>query len=132
MGRSPMPPPWAFGVWVNITKGIRDLGGFFNNSGLDEAMRLRQNGIPASAVWIQDFLAPTMNVGWSLWTLGFYGSPRQLTDDLHKLGFKALVYTNPMVFSKLAPYLIPNPTYETGARGKQFHRRSEPQKVAAR
>jgi alpha-glucosidase (family GH31 glycosyl hydrolase) len=119
-GRTPLPPPWAFGVWVNVTKGLHDLGAFYNEGVLSEAQRLRELRIPASALWIQDFVDPTANLGWPLWTVGFYGAPRQVAQNLHKLGFKVLVYTNPWVNSILAPYLLPNPVYQQGEHEGNF------------
>ncbi len=45
-GRTPLSPPWAFGVWVCALKG--------RNGVLATARRLRQEGIPASALWVYD------------------------------------------------------------------------------
>jgi len=119
-GRTPLPPPWAFGVWVNVTKGLRELGAFHDEGALSEAQRLRDLRIPASAVWIEDLDDPTANIGWPLWTVGFYGPPRGVADDFHKMGFKVLVYTNPWVSSILEPYLFPNPTYQYGEQERNF------------
>jgi len=119
-GRTPLPPPWAFGVWVNVTKGLRDLGGIYDDSALSEARRLRELRIPTSALWVQDLVDPSTNIGFPLWTAGYYGSPRQFVEGLHKMGFKVLVYTNPWAFALLAPYILPNPTYEYGAHEGNF------------
>jgi alpha-glucosidase (family GH31 glycosyl hydrolase) len=119
-GRTPLPPPWAFGVWVNVTKGLHDLGAFYNEGVLNEAQRLRDLRIPASALWIQDLVDPAANIGWPLWTVGYYGPPREVAEDLHKLGFKVLVYTNPWVSSTLEPYPYPNPTYQQAEQEGNF------------
>ncbi|MBZ5667346.1 MAG: hypothetical protein LAO30_22435 [Acidobacteriia bacterium] len=119
-GRTPLPPPWAFGVWVNVTKGLHDLGAFYDEGVLSEARRLRELRIPTSALWIQDIVDPSANMGWPFWTVGYYGQPRQVTEDLHGLGFKVLAYTNPWVSSILGPYLLPNPTYQLGEHDGNF------------
>lgn len=119
-GRTPLPPPWTFGVWINVAKGVRDLGAFYHDSALDEARRLRDTRIPVSALWTQDLLDESLNVGWSLWTAGYYPNPAQYADDLHRLGFKALVYTNPWVKTILSPFRTANPLYEEGRRNGDF------------
>lgn len=111
-GRSPLLPPWAFGVWINSIQGRERV--------LNVARRLRREGIPSSAIWVYDLMDTPTNTGWPLWTVGFYGSPRPFTDELHNLGFKAMTYFYPFVRSLLAPYLHPNPTYQEGLRNRFF------------
>lgn len=112
-GRSPVPPPWAFGVWIDARQG--------KDAVLAVAHRLRQVGIPASAIWLHDFMDSAANLGWPLWTAGFWGTrPRDLIDELHKLGFKVLAYMTCWVRPILAPYLLANPTFEEAARNRFF------------
>jgi alpha-D-xyloside xylohydrolase len=107
-GRTPLSPPWAFGVWSNCLQGISTV--------FKDAHRLREQGIPASAIWVFDLMDAPTNMGWPYWTLGYYGTPRELTDRLHKLGFKVLTYVHPYVHSQLLPYTMPNPAFEEALR----------------
>jgi alpha-D-xyloside xylohydrolase len=103
-GRSPLPPPWAFGVWHNSLQGREAV--------LKDAQDLRNAKIPVSALWVSDLMDQRDNIGWPLWTYGYYGDPRSFTEDLHKLGFKVLAYFYPYVRSLLLPYPLANPTFE--------------------
>jgi len=111
-GRPPLSPPWAFGVWHNALQG--------RDAVLAEARRLRQQGIPVSAIWEWDLMDDATNFGWPLWTVGYYGDPREFTTELHKLGFKALGYVHPYVRKIVAPYLMNSPTYDEGLRNHYF------------
>jgi alpha-glucosidase (family GH31 glycosyl hydrolase) len=103
-GRSPVPPVWAFGVWHTVLKGA--------SAALDDARRLRAERIPVTALWPFDMLDDSTNLGWPLWTTGYYGDPRKFNTELHNLGFKVLGYVHPYVRSELLPYLLPSPNYE--------------------
>jgi alpha-D-xyloside xylohydrolase len=107
-GRSPLPPPWAFGVWHNTLQG--------RGSVLKDAQDLRDARIPASALWIPDLIDHRYNLGWPLFTFGYYGTPGPLTADLHELGFKVLVHFSPYVRSRVLPYQLENPTFVEGVR----------------
>jgi sulfoquinovosidase len=107
-GRTPLPPPWAFGVWHNSLEGSEAV--------LKDAQNLRNAGIPVSALWVSDLMDPSDNVGWPLWTTGYYGPPGSFTEDLHKLGFKVLGYFYPYVRSLLYPYPLENPTFAEAIR----------------
>ncbi len=111
-GRSPVPPPWAFGVWICAYQGPDKV--------LEDARRLRQNGIPASAIWTFDVMGQGDIMGWPLWWTGYYPDPRKLTDQLHSMGFKALTYVHPYIRSVLNPYNLPNPSFEEGKRNGLF------------
>lgn len=111
-GRSPVPPPWAFGVWVCSYQGPQKV--------LDDARRLRQDGIPSSALWVFDVMGKGNIMGWPLWWAGYYPNPRHLTDQLHNLGFKVLTYCYPFVRSVLNPYLLQNPNFEEGIKQGLF------------
>lgn len=61
-GRTPLPPPWAFGVWHNSLEGARAV--------LADARRLRAERIPVSALWVSDMMDDATNLGWPHWTYG--------------------------------------------------------------
>ena len=108
MGRTPLSPPWAFGVWICSYQGPETV--------LEDAKKLRQYGIPASAIWTFDVMDKGDIMGWPLWYTGYYPHPRELTNQLHAMGFKALTYVHPYLRSVLAPYSLPNPAFVEGAR----------------
>lgn len=107
-GRSPVPPPWTFGVWICSYRGPQTV--------LATARRLRQDKIPASAIWTFDVMGKGDIQGWPLWWTGYYPNPRQFTDDLHAMGFKVLTYVHPYLRSVLDPYNLPDPFYVEGER----------------
>jgi len=105
-GRPPVPPPWAFGVWHNSLQG--------ENGVLADARRIRAERIPMSALWVSDMMDDSTNLGWPLWTYGYYGSPKEFNDKLHALGFRVLGYVHPYVRLLLLPYRLDSPTFEYG------------------
>ena len=108
MGRPRLPPAWTFGVWVTALEG--------KDATLRDARRLQQARIPVSALWVFDLLDPGTNIGWPLWTTGYYGPPQEYTAEIHHMGFKVLTYLNNFVWSILLPYTLPNPAYQAGMR----------------
>ena len=102
-GATPLPPPWAFGVWLCAYQTPERV--------LDDARRLREYGIPSSAIWLFDAMDQGDIMGWPLWWTGYYPRVRAVTDQLHQLGFKALTYVHPYLRSVLAPYNLPNPSF---------------------
>jgi alpha-glucosidase (family GH31 glycosyl hydrolase) len=111
-GRTPLPPSWAFGVWVCSYHGP--------DSVVREARRLRDEKIPAGAIWTFDVMDQGDIVGWPLWWTGYYPRRREFTDALHAMGFKVLTYIHPYVRSVLDPYNLPSPAYETGRQNGLF------------
>ncbi len=107
-GRTPLPPPWAFGVWICSYQGPDKV--------LDDARRIRQDNLPVSAIWTYDVMDRGDIMGWPLWWTGYYPNPRQFTDQLHGMGFKSLTYVHSYLRSVLDPYNLPNPAYEDGVR----------------
>lgn len=107
-GRSPVPRPWAFGVWICSYQGP--------NKVLDDARNLRQNRIPSSAIWTYDVMGKGDIMGWPLWWTGYYPHPEQFTAQLHSMGFKVLTYVHPYLRSVLDPYNLPNALFEDGVR----------------
>lgn len=110
-GRTPLPPPWAFGVWLNALQG--------RDAVLRVAENLRSAKIPVSAIWVFDLMDQKDCMGWPLWTYGYYAPIGQFTEALHKLGFKVLTYIDPYVRSLLIPYPLENPDF-TEAVGNHY------------
>ncbi len=104
IGRSPLPPKWAFGVWVNLRKG--------RDSVLYLAHFLRNTQIPVDAIWLFDFDDPESNTGWTYWTNGYFGNLRYVTDSLHALDFKVLTYLRSFSNKRLSYYDFPNPIHD--------------------
>lgn len=105
-GRTPLSPPWAYGVWICSYQGPEQV--------LKDASRLRQEKIPSSAIWTFDVMGKGDIMGWPLWWTGYYPQPRQFVDKLHSMGFKVLTYVHPYLRSVLYPYNLPDPSYEQG------------------
>lgn len=113
-GRTPLSPPWAYGVWICSYQGPEQV--------LKDATRLRQEKIPSSAIWTFDVMGKGDIMGWPLWLTGYYPHPRQFVDKLHSMGFKVLTYVHPYLRSVLYPYNLPDPSYERGLnRGLMVH-----------
>lgn len=92
-GAPAVPPDWAFGVWVAARSGT--------DAVLAEARRFQREGIPFSAVWVDDYYDAATNSGAGIsypYPAGPYPSLRALTDGLHELGARALGYLNCAVY----------------------------------
>jgi alpha-glucosidase len=104
IGRQPPLPDWALGVWINLLEG--------KDSVYSKANKLKEWGIPATALWLFDMDDPQTSTGWSYWTKGFYGNYREVTDSLHNLGYKVLTYLHPFSYDYLVYYTFKNPVYK--------------------
>jgi alpha-glucosidase (family GH31 glycosyl hydrolase) len=100
------PPLWSFGPWITALQG--------RDAVLEEAQRIRTEGIPASALWIFDELDEPDNLGWPFWFSSYYGDPRAFNDTLHTLGYKALGYVHPYLRERMLPYPTLSPTWQRG------------------
>ncbi len=105
-GRPQAPPLWTFGPWINAVQG--------KDAVLEQAQRIRTEGIPASALWVFDELDEPDNLGWPFWFSSYYGDARAFNDNLHSQGFKVLGYVHPYVREKMLPYPSPSPAYQKG------------------
>lgn len=108
MGRAPMVPPWTYGVWICAYRGpdaVSEIG-----------HKLREDGIPASAIWTFDVMGKGDIQGWPLWWTGYYPDPRRFTDELHGMGFRALTYVHPYLRAALDPYNLPNAFFTEGLK----------------
>jgi alpha-glucosidase (family GH31 glycosyl hydrolase) len=88
-GLPPLPPIWLFGVWKTSVGG--------QDRVIAEMQRLRDLGVPVSAVFSYDAVDSEANLGWPSVTFGGreagpYPDPSGYTDTLHGLGFKVLNY----------------------------------------
>jgi alpha-D-xyloside xylohydrolase len=88
-GLPPRPPIWAFGVIKTSTGGQSQV--------LAEMQRIREIGVPVSAVYAYDSVDYRANIGWpnvnyAGRTAGPYPDHAGFTAALHRLGFKALTY----------------------------------------
>ena len=103
VGHQPELPDWAFGVWINVLEG--------QDSVLVKVNRLKQQGVPVTAVWLFDMDDPNTSTGWPYWSKGIYPDYRMLTDSIHSLGFKVLTYLRPFSYKDLLYYRFDNPFY---------------------
>lgn len=97
LGRPRMPPRVAFAPWNDAIFGSDAVRGV--------AQRLRDNKIPTSVIWTEDWKGGTFNAngGYSLseeWEVDttLYPDFSQLAADLHDQGFHFHVYFNPFIY----------------------------------
>ncbi len=109
-GRPENPPLWTFGPWITALQG--------RDAVLEEAQRIRTEGIPASALWVFDELDEPNNLGWPFWFSSYYGDPRAFNDTLHAQGFKVLGYVHPYLRERMLPYPTLSPAYQKGVAEK--------------
>ncbi len=95
-GRSRVPPDFSFFPWIDAIFGSENVRRV--------AQKLRDNGIPASAIWTEDYIGAKfkgdryiLNENWNI-DRTLYPDFEKLSDDLHNSGYKFLVYFNPFVF----------------------------------
>lgn len=96
LGGPPMPPAWVFFPWIDSVRG--------QNNAQAVAARLRDESIPASALWIEDWMG-----SWEderrFWMrplrhqvdATLYPDIRSLANQLHAQGFKLLGYFCPEI-----------------------------------
>ena len=109
-GRPENPPLWAFGPWITALQG--------RDAVLEEAQRIRTEGIPASALWVFDELDEPNNLGWPFWFSSYYGDPRAFNDTLHDLGYRVLGYVHPYLRERMLPYPTLSPTWQRAVAEK--------------
>jgi alpha-glucosidase (family GH31 glycosyl hydrolase) len=94
-GRPRLPPSWAFGPWIDAIKGRAQV--------IATATRLRAEGVPASAIWTEDWIGGYPHLGgyhlryqWSA-DPTLYPDLKGMTSELRSLGFRFLGYFNPFL-----------------------------------
>lgn len=103
VGKPPLPPPWAFGVWKTLIGGPAHVEA--------ETARLRKSGIPVDAAWIYDAVDAPSGFGWP-WKLygpitpGRYPHLRAFLNRLHRRGLKVLGYLNPFLYRGTTAFAI--------------------------
>ncbi len=123
VGRPALPPDWAWTLWIGA-QGGRD-------AVLAEAAALEEDGIPAGALWVQDWTGRRINLdggfgvqyGWRpqedcAGAIGgvCYPDFAGLVRDLRRRGYRFLVYVNPFIVVTAA---------DPPAGGAQRYRRME-------
>jgi len=127
VGRPPLPPPWAFAPWNDAIFGTESV--------LDFAEFLRDNEIPSSAIWSEDWRGGEWkSYGYRIaqnWTVDeeLYPNFEDMTQTLEEMGIGFQAYFNPNINSHAdifeeardAGYLIANedgtPHLMQGAEG---------------
>ena len=94
-GKAPRPPLSIFAPWIDAIYGSDNVRRV--------AQKLRALGIPASAIWTEDwrggedtFTGYSLDEDWR-YDVDLYPDFAQLADDLHGLGFALLTYHNTFV-----------------------------------
>ncbi|MBK6683837.1 MAG: hypothetical protein IPG45_05135 [Deltaproteobacteria bacterium] len=116
LGRIRTPPDWTYGVWMDAIGGTEQVRA--------EAQALRAAGIPASALWSEDWRGGERNgrdyileEDWRADPVLYAGLPG-LLEELHDHGFKWQSYFNTFVVEgvdvaeHLGPHLVQTPRGE--------------------
>jgi len=94
-GRPRELSPWALGPWIDAVHG--------QSAVLDVADRLRGAGVPASAIWTEDWIGGEQKLGGYHLKYQWQADPAQYPDlkglaaTLHGKGFRFLGYFNPFL-----------------------------------
>src|SRR5262245_21871740 len=112
-GRPAMPPEWAFGLWASTA-----FVPFTDASVLEQARRLRADGIPCDVVHLDCFWQrPQMWCDFE-WDPARIPDPKRLLAELHRDGFRNCLWINPYVS-------IQSALYREGAERGYFLRRPD-------
>ncbi|MBT6179908.1 MAG: hypothetical protein HOI23_21885 [Deltaproteobacteria bacterium] len=96
-GRARPVNRWTYGPWIDTFGSPEIL--------IDAARMARENNIPASALWAEDWIGKEIAMGGEHLTYDWEEDPdlypdiEGLATTLHDMGFKFLTYINPMVAS---------------------------------
>ncbi|MCI0607993.1 MAG: hypothetical protein L0Z71_02890 [Anaerolineae bacterium] len=101
IGRAPLPPAWAFGVWKNLIGGQARVE--------QDVQRLARDRVPVDAIWIYDAVDDRASFGWP-WQIygpiapGVYPDLPGVIQRLHEQGLKVLGYLHPFVYPGTPSY----------------------------
>lgn len=101
-GRARPVNRWTYGPWIDTFGGPDIL--------IDAAQKARDNGIPASALWAEDWIGKEEALGGEHLTYDWeedqelYPDIEGLAATLHGMGFKFLTYVNPMIADNTRVY----------------------------
>jgi alpha-glucosidase (family GH31 glycosyl hydrolase) len=91
-GKPPVPPPFVFAPWNDAVRGAANVRAV--------AQKLRQNHVPSSAIWTEDWAGGEasgdqyhLTYDWTV-DRALYPDAEALADELHGAGFKWLGYFN--------------------------------------
>jgi alpha-D-xyloside xylohydrolase len=93
IGRPAAAPAWSYGVWKNMRGGHDAIAA--------EAQRMRDEGVPCGAVWVDAHWQPGTNSGFPAagrYPMGDYPDIAETAAALHGVGMKALTYVNPFLY----------------------------------
>ncbi len=110
VGRPTEPPEWAYDLWIGAQAGTTDntiinSGPGAGSAGIRaEAAALREAGIPAGVLWVQDWSGIRLNFdggsgvqySWDADTV-LYPDLADLVAELRQDGFRFLAYVNPFI-----------------------------------
>jgi len=95
VGRPPLVPAWALGVWKNLIGGQARVE--------SDVKRLRDAQVPLDAIWLYDTVDEASNWGWR-WQVhgpirnGAYPNLKAMIQNLHAQNLKVLGYNHPFVY----------------------------------
>ena len=131
-GRIKVPPPWAFGVWNAADEG--------SPRAREVARVSRQEKIPTSAIWSEDWAWPSkgflslmidQTFQWEL-NRKRYPDYEQVAQELHRDGFRFLGYFTPyigarsQIFRQAGKYMAQSPLGKPAVFSWLFNKVAEP------
>ena len=112
-GRPAVVPEWAFGLWAS-TCFVK----FTETSVLEQARRLRAEGIPCDVMHLDSFWQRALMWCDFEWDAERLADPKRLLQELHRQGFHNCLWINPYVSLQSA-------LYQEGAARGYFLRRPD-------
>jgi alpha-D-xyloside xylohydrolase len=112
-GKPAVPPEWAFGLWTSTF-----FGPFTEASVLEQARRMRTEGIPCDVFHLDSFWQRAQMWCDFEWDAARLPDPRRLLATLHREGFRSCLWINPYV-------AVQSDLYQEGAAKGYFLRRPD-------
>jgi alpha-D-xyloside xylohydrolase len=98
-GKPAVPPEWAFGLWTSTY-----FGPFTEASVLEQARRMRSEGIPCDVFHLDSFWQRAQMWCDFEWDTARIPEPKRLLAELHREGFHNCLWINPYVSLHSAMY----------------------------